>query len=659
MRPKSGGWAGGVLRVNLSDQSSRVNPSEPYTGRFVGGLGLAAKIAWDEISPRCSALGAENKLIFAAGPLTGTLAPGSGRLEVVAKSPRTYPQETVTRSGLGGHWGRELKLAGYDALVLEGRAERPVYLLVQRNGVEFHPAEDLWGQDTFATQKLLRRRHGSRSQAVCIGPAGENQALAATIMSETSFCAGKSGFGAVMGAKKVKAIVVDGSGGSIGVAHPGRLIQLQAHYRELLGVSPMREWTVGYVPPAHHLEFFNKYRSGNASCFGCPLQCMAFVRVPGLEPSQISCVNWFYLNPAHDYYGPGLEADQAFWSANLLSNKLGLDTFELAGVAPWLKDLHEAGLIDEKSAGLPLSRFGSREYISQLIEAIAFRRGLGDVLALGAARAAERLPGAWSIYERYYPAHGQTEHDSVRNFPGIALLWALDSRDPMIDHHAYRHLSVTRLRWPKPHGLTREQAEAAAENIFGDKTAIDHSTYQAKARAVAYCQNRSRVMNALVLCDLLYPIFISQSRSDRLGDTAAESRLFSAVTGRETSEPELDLIGERIFTLERAIMVREGRTRADDTLHQGHFEDLAQDSPAARAGGTGYGLAADESRAVPRADFERAKTEYYNIRGYDPETGVPTRRTLLDLGLGEVAAELWPQGSAGPAARPAGERGGP
>jgi aldehyde:ferredoxin oxidoreductase len=638
MKRRTGGWAGRILRVNLGERSFQNVSTEPYAERFVGGIGLAAKIAWDEIPPHVDALGPENKLVFATGPLTGTLAPGSGRMEIMGKSPRTYPRETVTRSGMGGHWGVALKHAGYDGLVVEGEADGPVYLLVSRGDIRFLSAIDCWGLDTYQTQKLLKERHGSHTQILCIGPAGENKCRIATIISETSFASGKSGFGAVMGAKKLKAIVVDGSGGSIGVAHPGRLVNLAATYRDLLGVSPAREWTVGYSPPDHHKRFFAKYRRGNASCFGCPLQCWAFISVPGTEPSQAGCVNYYYMTPAYAYYGETLEADQALWLGNVLCNQLGLDTFEMAGVVPWLEDLFRAGAIGEQDSGLPLGKMGSKEFIVTLLHNIAHRTGIGDLLAEGAARAAEAIPGAWGLYEKYYPAHGQTEHNSVRSFPGIALLWALDSRDPMIDHHAYRHLSVTRQRWPEPHGMTRQQAEAIAERVFGTKAAIDHETYASKAQAVAYCQNRSCVINTLVLCDFLFPIFISQSRADRMGDTAAESKLFAAVTGLDLSETELDRVGERVWNLQRCIMVREGRSRDQDTLHEGYFREV----PGGQGTTTGLTLAADDTRAVPRKVFERAKAEYYIVRGWDPATGRPTRETLLSLGLQDVAETIAP-----------------
>ena len=643
MKKKSGGWSGQMLRLNATDRSSRIVPTGDYGERFIGGVGLATKVAWDEIPPDVGALDPGNKLIFATGPLTGTLAPGSGRLEIMAKSPRTYPHEAVTRSGLGGHWGKELKQSGFDALILEGAAETPVYILIAQDSIDFFDAEELWGLDTYKTQKILHEKHGPDTQTLCIGPAGENKSRIAAIMSETSFASGKSGFGAVMGAKKVKAIVVNGRGGHIEVAHPGRLLKLADDYRNLLGVSPAREWTIGGKPADRHHRFFDKYRTGNASCFGCPLQCWAFIKVPGVDPSQAGCVNYYYMGPAYRYYGETVEADQALWLGNVLCNKLGLDTFELAGIAPFVREIYEAGLIEPDESGIPLSEFGSIEFISKLTEAIAYRRGLGDLLAEGAAVAAEKISGAWPIYEKYYPAHGQMEHNSVRDYPGIALFWALDSRDPMIDHHAYRHLSVTRLKWPHPHQLTVEQAEAIAKKIFGTPTAIDHRTYADKAAAVALCQNKSCVKNSLVLCDFLYPIFISQSREDRMGDTAAESQLFSAVTGQETSEAALDRIGERIVALSRAIMVREGRTRTEDTLHEAYFRDTEVVDPAAGKGTMRVILSSEHTKAVPRDQFEEAKTEYYRLRGWGADSGRPSRETLMELDLPEVAEALYPR----------------
>ncbi len=642
MNERIGGWAGKILRVNVTDRSIEVIPTSSYSEKLIGGIGIGAKVAWDEIKPDSGAFDPDNKLIFATGPLTGTLAPGSGRMEIMGKSPRTFPSEIVTRSGMGGHWGVELKYAGYDAVILEGEAKKPLYVWIAREKVEFLEAGDLWGQDTFSTQKRLKERHGEKAQILCIGPAGEKKSRIATIMSETSFASGKSGFGAVMGAKKVKAIVVRGENGRIPVAHSGRLVQLASYSRDRIGYNPMREWTVGYVPPDHHSRFYQKYRTGNAGCFGCPVQCFAFIKVPGMDGGQTHCINYYYMRPAYRYYGETLEGDQAVWEAVVLGNKLGICSFEMAGMVLWLKDIFDSGIVDEKSSGLPFTQFGSRHFISQLLHSIALRQGIGDALAEGAARAAKIIPGSWEFYEKYYPAHGQPEHNSVRDFPGIALLWALDSRDPMIDHHSYRHLSVSRQRWPMPHHLSLEKAEAISEKFLGSKRAIDHATYADKAKAVAYCQDRSSLINCLILCDWLFPLFVSQSREDRLGDTSLESKLFSAVTGIETSEVELNRIGERVFNLERAIMVREGRTRKEDTLHESYFRKT-ESQPLGKEGSLSpANLSSNRTTPVPRQEFEEAKGEYYRIRGWDEKTGHPTRTKLTELGLEEIALALRP-----------------
>jgi aldehyde:ferredoxin oxidoreductase len=181
--------------------------------------------------------------------------------------------------------------------------------------------------------------------------------------------------------------------------------------------------------------------------------------------------------------------------------------------------------------------------------------------------------------------------------------------------------------------MTPQQAEAIAEKIFGTKTAIDHATYASKARAIAYCQDKSCVINTLVLCDFLFPIFVSQSREDRMGDTSAESRLFSAVTGVELTEGELDRIGTRVWNLQRCIMIREGRSRDQDTLHETYFRDVSE----AEGKSTGLTLSTQHTKAVPRDVFEKAKEEYYLVRGWDPATGRPTPDTLVKLGLEDMA----------------------
>ena len=237
------GWAGKILRVDLTGRRYWTEPTEKYAERFIGGIGIGYKIFWDEVGDEVGAFDGENRLVFAPGPLTGTLAPASGRMELVSKSPRSYPKETVTRSGMGGFWGSELKYAGYDALVLEGKSESWVNLYIHDEGVEFREAEGYVGQDTYTTQINLRKELDPQCRIVCIGPAGERLSRLAVIISETSFASGRSGFGAVMGSKRVKAVAVRGTK-PLKIYDPKRLTEVSRRVREMSAEHTARERTV-------------------------------------------------------------------------------------------------------------------------------------------------------------------------------------------------------------------------------------------------------------------------------------------------------------------------------------------------------------------------------------------------------------------------------
>jgi len=621
------GWTGRILRADLTARRWWVEPTERYAQRFIGGIGIGLKIFWDEMRPDIGALDPENRLIFAPGPLTGTLAPGSGRFELISKSPRSYPKETVTRSGMGGFWGPELKYAGYDALIVQGRADTWVTLWIHDDTVEFRNARNYVGEDTYATQIGLGKELGSRTRILCIGPAGENLSRLAAIISETSFASGRSGFGAVMGSKRLKAIAVRGTG-PLKVFDPGRLVEISRRARELSEMNPMREWTTRALSLRDQKDFFDKYRRKNTGCFSCPVQCFAFLDVPGAGRSAAHCTNYYYHSQATQYYGQSVERDQAVADGYILANRYGLDTFEFCYMVDFLRELYEAGHIKAQKE-IPLDKIGSREFIQKLLENIALRRGIGDLLAEGCARAADKIRDGWKFAAEYFPAHGSATHGKMRGYPEIALMWALDSRDPFIDHHAYLKLGITDLTRPKPYTLSPEHARAVARKVFGSERAIDHSTFEYKPEAIAYAQNRAAVINLLVICDWIYPIFTSQAKKDWTGDTALESRLLAAVTGNALSEAELNRVGERVWNLARAIMVREGRTRDQDTLHESYFR-------------TNNG-----GEAVCLQDFEEAKTGYYQLRGWAEETGRPTRDRLDQLELADIANDLEREGLLG------------
>jgi aldehyde:ferredoxin oxidoreductase len=616
------GWTGKILRVDLTERKSFVESSERYVERFLGGIGIGLRVFWEEVGPHVGAFDPDNLLVFAPGPLTGSLAPASGRFEIVSKSPHNYPLETVTRSGVGGFWGPELKYAGYDALIVQGQADDWVTLWICDDQVVFRNAKEYVGEDTYATQTKLRKELDPRAKILCIGPAGENLSRLAVIVSETSFVSGKSGFGAVMGSKKLKAIAVRGTQ-SLNIADPDRLVRISREVRELSARDPMREWTSRtFVNREYQREFLNKYRKQNTSCFACHMACFAYLRVPDSGESQAHCLNYYYLPPATKYYGHTLERDQAVSDSYVLANRLGLDTTNIGGMIKFLNDLYRAGRIGPEPE-LPVDKVGSREFIQKLLFAIAYRKGIGDLLSEGAPRAADHIKEGWESCSKYFPAHGAAEHEPLRNYPGIALLWALDSRDPVVDHHQYVHLGIKyQQAYPEPYKLASEHAKRIAAEVFGSERAIDHSSFDYKPEAVLHAQNRSMVINLLVLCDWIYPIVQSQMTKDRSGNTSFESQLLSAVTGYHLTEEELSHVGERIWNLARAIMILEGRSRERDSLHESFFRER------------------DGERAIPKQDFEHAKTKYYQLRGWDEQNGWPTVKKLTELGLSDVARKL-------------------
>ncbi len=341
-----------------------------------------------------------------------------------------------------------------------------------------------------------------------------------------------------------------------------------------------------------------------------------------LRTRYIDCSNYFYYPAATKYYGNTLERAQAVADGNILANRLGIDTFEFFnGMIHFLEDLYNAGLIKEDPE-FPLNKIGSREFIKKLLHSIARRKGIGNLLADGSARTADQIKDGWEYCSRYFPAHGSPQHGSVRQYPGVALQWALDSRDPIIDQYPYYRLSVSSQKRPQSFTIPLEYTKMLSNKIFGTEIAIDHSTFEHKPEAIIYAQDRSAVINILVLCDWVYPIIFTYATENRIGDTFLESQLLGAVTGYKLTEKELNQVGERVWNLARAFMVREGRTRDEDTFHESYFSER------------------NGEKAISKSDFEKAKTKYYKLRGWDEEKGWPTREKLYQLNLSDVADDL-------------------
>jgi hypothetical protein len=311
------GWAGKILRVNLDNGSITTEDTSKYV-KYTGGIGFGYKVIFDE-APTADPFSPENRIVFAVGPLTGSLAPSSGRSEVISISPHVYApgskRPLVTRSGFGGYWGAELKFAGYDAIVVHGRARKPVFINVHNETVTLEDAQPMWGKDTFETQDMIKAMVGDEKvQIAVIGPSGENLVRISPIIHRIGNAAGQGGFGAVMGSKNLKAIAVRGTNG-VQVADKKNLIEYVRSVREFqpgpLGSTPLStgplSWTEKHVDPkdinkqAPRFDqtescapWLNKYHVKAQSCYSCPQGCYSYMNVDGMGGGAVSCTQWFY-----------------------------------------------------------------------------------------------------------------------------------------------------------------------------------------------------------------------------------------------------------------------------------------------------------------------------------------------------------------------------
>jgi aldehyde:ferredoxin oxidoreductase len=497
-------YAGKILRVDMSSGIVSREPTGRYSDRFIGGDGIAMKIMWEEICPGVHPFDPDNLLIFMTGPLTGTLAPTSGRFEICSKAPGVDPF-MPTRSGIGGYFGPELKFAGYDGLIVQGRAERPSLLEVFDEKVRLVDASDLWGLDAFETQKAIGRKYGKGVRALCIGPAGENRVHFSAIISDSGYAAAKTGMGAVMGSKNLKAIVVRGGRG-LKVARPEEFISHVEEARRLLRNHPMRDWA-SQGPIEGQWRFVQRHRIKYASCFCCPVACRSFVRMPGFDGGEVMCLSQYYLNL-------GTENDEAAWVGKVLSDQMGLCQYTLFDLIMWLSEEFKAGNITEKDTGIAWSRLGTREFIEDFLYKVTYRKGFGDIIADGPIAVFRHLgEGVRDGYESHFPARSQAEHYSVRAYPLVLMQWAMGSRDPLSGAHDWTVLVYwSGMNWPRDQkgALTQEQLKKIGKEVYGSEASVDAFSYEDKAKVAVMVQNTSSLKNSLVLCDWsCFPILTS------------------------------------------------------------------------------------------------------------------------------------------------------
>jgi aldehyde:ferredoxin oxidoreductase len=627
------GWTGKILKINLSGPEILEINTMDYADRFLGGRGIATKIFWDEVGPGVAAFDPENYLIFMTGPLTATGAQGASRYIVAGKSPMTLP-ESFCYGNLGGFFGPYLKKAGYDGVAITGCAEKPCYIFIEDGMVEVRDASDLWGLGSFEIERVLKEKCGQATRFVTTGPAGENRVRTATLNTDNEGAA-TGGFGAVMGSKNLKAVAVLGSGNPR-VARPEELSDL---IRESIRLNEQGQVVMGMGDDIEIL--------GKASCYQCGMKCMRTrYRAPSGKEAVRKCqamgmyAGW--VNRRSD------EPAETKMEATGICNDLSLCTMEMANMLRWLYVATRAGDLTEAETGLNISEIGTRAFFEELASMIASRKGFGDVLAEGLLRVGDNLGDrARNHFTSTIGGVGGGSGYSPREYIINTMLYALEPRQPIAMLHEISRLIRYWLAYradSKSHFVSGDVFRGAALRFWGNDQAWDMTTAAGKAEASIRIFDRSFVKDSLVLCDSSWPIMVSKNTPDHLGDPTIESRLFSAVTEKETDEAGLRLYGERIFNLQRAILLRDGwRSKEDDTPGDYAFtEPIMADwmNTNLVVPGPGDEEASVKGRVLDRADFEQIRSEFYELRGWDVKTGLQKKETLEMLDMVDVAEDL-------------------
>ncbi len=621
-----------------------------YVPDFIGGLGVAARIAWEELSPGVDAFDPENMLFVMVGPLTGTTASGAGRVEVLGIAPQQHPS-VFSRSGMGGHWGPELKYAGYDGIIIQGKSQKPVYLWIHDGEVEILDASNVWGRGTYGATKALRVIHGQGTRVISCGQAGERLSRIAIIQTETGNAAGQGGYGGVMGSKNLKAIAVRGTMG-VKVARPQEFFDLC--------INASREGQRGDLGSRRrntNRTGVQTDRNGNIArrrkCGFCLTPCIHRIHenvqaADGMNTPSVARHCWGYMG----------NSSTVDLTARAITSDYGLNGWEISfGIIPWLQICKQHGLID-KIDGMeipvpdePISYMRdsepySSEFIHTLVHKIAFREGeLGDALADGACYAADRLFDGAGIpfLDHIYPRHcGQTEHWGGHWGPGGSvywpwwlppiLQWCIDTRDPANDStHQWTEHVQTYMPESGPHRgpFSLEKVSAVCAKVYGNpdivNPAFEYDPPELKAIPAIWHSHRGMVVDSLILCDYENTRVFSTLSEDGSADTTLMARLFSACTGHDLSDEELGRAGERIWNQLRAIDVRNfGRNRNIDESTIDGFMYPGK----------------DDGVMLDRAKFLTLLDKYYELSGWDLTNGYPTRAKLEQLGLSDVADEL-------------------
>lgn len=591
---------------------------------FLGGRGINVFLLYKHTTPQTRPLGPDNPLIIGAGLLSGTPAPSAARCSITGKSPETG---LLGDSNIGGFFAAQLRKTGYDHLLIKGRSEDPVYIYIEDGEVQIRDASHLWGKDTIETMNLLKSEHGKSSQSLVIGPAGENLVSFATVRHGIKNTAGRTGMGCLMGSKNIKAIVVKGTL-SLSMKYPAEMTAYSRKLNRIIKGTRTTEVLHQYGTPVlfdlHNLRGMvrtlngqlNQFKDGrelrssnlksyytkSSGCFACPIKCQHSYKLNNNEGGELTGDGLEY--GVLGALGPvcGIKNLKAIFKINDLLNRYGLDASSAGNLIAWVTELFQRGMITENETGGLSLNWGDEEIILTLIRQIVERRGFGNLLADGAKVASEKLGDEskkYLIWSKYLP---QSDSVDVRAFKGFALGVATSTRGA--DHLRSR---------PTLGALNLSDEDL--KSVYGKSVSNDPTSYKGKAYMVWWSEINFVLADALGICR-----FAQKFNSiDHLG-IEEFSRLIYYATGMKLTPDELFKIGERIITLERLFLKREGIDRRNDTLPDRYFDEPM---PSGQYKG----------ERIDRDAFNQMLDDYYKLHHWNIDTGNPSDGSLRDLGL--------------------------
>lgn len=621
-----GGYTGRILYVDLSQRTIRIEPlPQEYMVDYIGGQGINARLLYDMLKPTTAPLSPDNPLILGAGPFVGTTIPGAGKCNITARSPMTNLYGTAG----AGHMG-VMKFAGCDHIVITGKASRPVYLKITDDKVEFVDASALWGKDNYETVDAIWDAIGTGYSVASIGQAGENLVREACIIANKYSAFARTGMGALMGSKNLKAIAIKGTGG-ITVADKPRYQNLVSKVMEQLAAHPnLRDWrSLGtlisirefakqgisikngsemmgeeFADVFRREEVLDRIKQKDVACMACPVGCKHYLTIKGGKYDghafPISCLVVVSQTFGADCALMGW--DDAVRSAELCS-RYGMDFIEAANIVAFATELYNKEILNLKDTdGLEL-RWGSGEAVHELLRKIAHREGIGDVLADGPIEAARRIGKGADYYSLHVKGLGSPSDPRPR-LSTEAFSSFINPRGSHISHGGITLIPRNKQqleRYARKTGVPEGELNSVLEGPEGFNV----------PRFTRYCEDYVAVMEFLGLC--VFPTY------QRYG-IQVWADLYSAVTGMETSPELLLQTGDRVWTLKRMLNIKLGAGKKDDAIPERFLKE------SVTFGGKEHG-------PVSTDQMNEIISQYYMERGWDPKEGVPTQSKLSQLGL--------------------------